>query len=448
MTLRALLLAALVFPVGAASAAPSHLWVAGPALSVRAGMGGAARPGRWLPVAVDVAAGDTAWRGRLNVEWGGAVARRDVELVPASTIQITLFVRTIAASPVLRVTLTSTDGALAAATDTALTLVSVDGPIRLCIGDVAAECSVRLAAAEAPVDWRALDLADEVLWTEPPNATRREALNAYALWQAERWWQDSGFVDPVVASFDTTSRLAERTSFALGVFVAVLLMGTAVTSRRRASVVLLLGIPLAITIGGVGLVARRSHDVDMHAASFVHEFAGLSESIVLMKGDIEHPGADRLELMPDVQLASLEVGDPQTNESTTSLDGRALYRAASGRGVRQRFELTGSLDGTWLAAATADGGVVIENRSPFALADCTLRSTNLVAIGAMGPGASVRAASAAPLAPGDAIVCRLPADWLKWSAPRAAVTTRGDAFVILHIWPGITTTASGANAPR
>ncbi|TAK15266.1 MAG: hypothetical protein EPO35_07955 [Acidobacteria bacterium] len=443
MNARALQTAALIFLLGAASAAPSAFGAtSAPTLSVRAGVGGAARPGRWLPVNISITAGDAALRGAVSVEWGGATARRDIDLNAAAATEVTLFLRTIAASPGIRVTVIDAAGLVVASSDAALTLLPVDDPVTLCIGGAAVEsaCTVSVTDAEAPRAWRAYDLADEVVWPSAATAPS-EQVAAYTLWRAARWWQDSGFVDPVVAPFDANSRLAARTALSLALTVGLLSALTALLSWRRTSVMWLVGVPVVVSAAGVGLVTRSSHDVDIQASSFVHQFAGVSQSLVFMKGDVEHPGAAVVEMAPDVEEASVDIGRGLQNaESSASLDGRPLYRYTAGRGVRQRFELTGTLNHEWLAVSRDGDGLVIANRAPFALSDCELRAENRVAIGPIAAGGSSRPVASSAPTPGDAVVCRLPSNWLKWSASGASVATRGSAFVILHVWPGIETT--------
>lgn len=438
MTHRALLPAALVLLLGAASAAPSAFGAdTGPAISVRPGVGGAARPGRWLPVDVAISSGDTALHGAVVVEWGGALARRDIDMAAATTAHVTLLVRTIAASPSVRVTLATAGGSVAASSIAPVTLLPVDDPATLCIGETPASttCTLRISDAETPTSWRGFDLADDVVWNSR-TAWPGESSRAFALWQAARWWQNSGFVDPVVAPFDTDSRLSDRTSLSLAAFVASLFVLSGFAVWRRARVVMLLGVPLAVAAGGVALVTRSSRDVDIQSASFVHQFAGVPQSIVLMKGDVEHPGARALELVPDIADGSVDVvRGLQHSDSSASVDGRALYRNTAGRGVSQRFELNGTIDHEWLTVTSRGGEVVVENRSAVSLDQCQLRSAELVPIGTIGAGVTARIVASAPLAPGDAVVCQLPADWLTWSAPSAAIATRGSAFLIFHIWP-------------
>ena len=345
--------------------------------------------------------------------------------------------------------MTDASGNTVASTDAALTLLPVDDPVTLCVGGTAAEtaCTITIADAEAPSAWRAFDVADDVLWPGAGHAPREQA-NAYALWRAARWWQDSGFVDPVVAPFDTDSRLSQRTSASLALSISALIVLTALLSWKRAPVMWLLVVPIAVSAAGVALVTRSSHDVDIQASSFVHQFTGVAQALVFVKGEVEHPGAATLELTPDVEDASVDVGRGlQSAESGASLDGRARYRYTAGRGIRQRFELTGAVGREWLSISTGDAGLIVTNRAPFALSDCEFRSENRVPIGAIAAAASARAPAPPPPAPGDALVSRLPPNWLKWSAPGASVATRGTAFVILHVWPGIET-ATVRNAAR
>lgn len=453
MTVRALLVAALlfssVFSIGAASAAPKFSGDDSPALTVRAGVGGAARPGRWLPVQATVTAGDTGWRGTLTAEWGGARAHTLVDLTPASTATVKLFLRTIGASPAVRVTLSDANGHAGRQVDTPLVLLPVDGPARVCIGDAdaSAACDVRVSAEDAPTNWRAFDLADTVTTTSREDSlrpvaasVRPESARAQALWRAARRWQDSGFVDPVSAPFDMDSRLADRTAAGLTLFAAVLLVAVVIVTARRSSVLLAAALPMAVSIAGVVVVTRSSREADLQASSFVHQFAGVDQSLVFMRGEIEHPGGSALTLAPDIDEGSVDVEtEPQVTDSATTPNGVAVYDHIAGRGSRVRFELTGSLNKTWLAVTLNSAQVVVENHSPYSLRDCQLRTSDIVAIGDVAAGAMARAPFAGAIADGDAVICKLPADWLQWTAPQNPVVTRGSAYVILHLQPATAT---------
>jgi hypothetical protein len=233
----------------------------------------------------------------------------------------------------------------------------------------------------------------------------------------------------------------------LGLFVLVLLAASGAAAWRRAPAIVLAGLPLAATAAGVAFVTNSTRDVDIQAATFVHQFAGVPQPIVLMKGDVEHPSGRPLELTPDIAGASLDiVRGLQQFDGTTTADGRATYRHTTGRGVSQRFEMNGTAAEEMLSAGHRDGRLSVENRSAFPLSECQLRGTDVIEIGAIGGGA-VAEASVATVAPGDAIVCRLPPDWMKWSAGGATVTTRGNAFLIFHFWPG-PSRPEAANAAR
>ena len=97
----ALLPAALLLSLGAASAAPSHF---GPpeiadGLSARAGIGGVARPGRWLPVDVTIASQPSGVRGELRVEWGDAVVLRDLDIAGGTLERGAVEAGTLACAP-------------------------------------------------------------------------------------------------------------------------------------------------------------------------------------------------------------------------------------------------------------------------------------------------------------------------------------------------------------
>ena len=432
------MISALIVILGAAMAAPSHLWAAdAPTMSVRAGVGGIARPGRWLPVEIDVRTNDAPFRGTVTVAWGAAISRRDVLIAAADRVRVSAFVRTIAASPGVRVSLIAPTGRIVATIDTPLTLVPTDAFATLCVGDVPAaeDCTTRLAPHEVPTNARAFEFADRILWAGEAEGSA-PARAAVALARAAHWWRESGAVDPVVAPFDTGSRSADRTSALLGLYIALLVAVTATAAWRRAPAPLLLGLPLLTALGALLFVSRSPRDLDIQGASFVHQFAGVPQSIVVMNGEIEHPGAGSLDLMPELTDASVDVvRSAEDMDSASSSDGRAMYRHTAGRGVRQRFEINGTLDAAWLRVTRTPEGLDVVNDSPFVLTTCELRSVGPSALGDLQPGGSVRIAESALPTPGDEIVCRLPASWLGWSAANLQVRQRGTAFLLFHVPP-------------
>jgi hypothetical protein len=232
-------------------------------------------------------------------------------------------------------------------------------------------------------------------------------------------------------------------------FVAALLLFTSLVTRGRAPIGFVVGVPIVVAAAGVAVIARNSLDVDMQALSFVHQFEGVPQSLVLMRGEIEHPSAKPLELAPRLDGGSVDiVRGLQRSDSTASADGRALYRNTAGRGVKQRFELNGTLDANWLAVERNGNEIMAANRSPLALSDCEMRSDDRVSIGAIPAGGTARIPVSTALRAGDSIVCRLPADWMPWSARSGVITTRGSAFLILHIWPGAAAARAGSDAAR
>jgi hypothetical protein len=439
MIYRALLPAALVLSLGAAPAAPSHFGASSaPAMSVHAGLAGAARPGRWLPVDVALTAGDSAFHGYVSVEWGGAVARRDIDVPPSSTTRATILIRTIAATPFVRVALVDAEGRVVTSARTDMALLPMDEPVTLCIGTAAENiaCTLRIAAIDAPTNWRAFDIADSVIG-DAGGSPRPESARALAVAHAARWWHNSGFVDPVVTPFDTRSVVSSRSTVRLMLIAAVLLLFTGAAAWRRAGIVMLTVVPVLITAGGAVFVARNTEDVGVQAAAFVHQFSGVPQSLLSIRGEVEHPSTRSIELEPDVDDATIEtLHGLDHSESVASAAGRAVYRRIAGRGARQRFELEGAHNAQWVSVDLTGPDMLVRNLSTGTLSDCHFRSTEREAIGAIAAGASVRVALSAPPSPGDSIVCGLPPGWLSWSSSGSAAAMRGSAFLVFHFWPG------------
>ena len=443
MSRLALLPVALLLSLGAASAAPSHFGPPsiGAGLSVRAGLGGVARPGRWLPVEVRVGNDASRVQGVLRVEWGDAVVLRDIDVAAGAAQHITVMLRAIAAAPMVHV---SIDGdAASGSADAPVELAPLETPLTLCVGEAAAtDCSVRIAEDTAPSTWRGFDMADVVIWPAAAASARHDAVQAFATWRAMRWLGDEGPADPVLPPFDRDTPAVRRLSIALGLFGCAVALLTALAAWRRAQLSLTLGLPVLLGPAawvwmlnpvGPGTVTTTSAQM----TSVVHQFAETAQSTFAAKIEVEHASTAMLSLQPQAADATLTTSGAGTVRSVSveNRDGQALYRDTAGVGARRRAALDGTLDTVWLEITATGTQWSATNRAPFALRDCHWRGTSLGAIGTIPPGAHVALHAASSPVAGDSVVCTLPSDWLSWAQASSPVDMRGQSFLVYHFWP-------------
>lgn len=439
----ALLSAAFILSLGAASAAPSRLETAQPGtvLSAQAGVGGVARPGRWMPVDIRIRGAATGVRGSLRVEWGDAVAVRDVAVAAGTEEHVRLLLRAVAAGPTVHVTV-SGDVAVPAL-DVPVELAALESPLTLCIGDVGlTACSVSVSEEAVPLVWRGFDLADVVVWPAAAQSARDEATRAVATWRAMRWLGDAGPADPVLAPFDAAAPAVASVATRLALFAVAVATLAALAAWARASLTMLLVIP---TIGGPaaallilnpGVLQPRAV-ASLQMTGVVHQFARTPQTTVAAKAELEHPRAGLLWLRPELADAILATPGPGTvrTVSTADRDGRAIYRATAALGARQRLTLDGTIDAAWLDVADAGPLRSVTNRATFALGNCQLRGTVSAWIGTLQPAARVALPPGPAPSAGDTIVCTLPLDWLAWTAPTTRVHLRGQTYFAFHFWP-------------
>jgi len=440
VTARARFSAALLLALGAAVAAPSPVRAAEPARVIaHAGLHGSARPGRWLPVDVTITTADAPLRGTLTAEWGDAVTRQDVDLPPGATARLTLTLRAIAAAPTVQLSLTPATGD-PQRVDLPVAMLPVDATVQLCVGSVLAEtpCTIHLAADDMPDAFRTFDLADTII-SEPD--TSSSPTLAFA--RAVRWWRDSAIADPTSIPFDRQSASLDHLSAMLAGTLALGLFAVLAAVHVPKSAWLVVGTPLVMGMGAAIWLATADAAPGLQVATVVHQFDGVSGSLVMARGEVEHSGST-VELTPTLTDGAIET-DTATHraDSQTTRDGIPVYRAAAGLGTLRPFDLEGRTDAVWLAVGVATATTTLRNVSAESLTDCEWRGAVVESLGSLAPG-DARRIDHAPV-PGDVIVCRVPPDVLHWRAPRSAgLDVRGSAFVMYHFWPG----AGDARAAR
>ncbi len=441
----ALLSAALVLSLGAASAAPSHLRssesdAAVVALSARAGVGGVARPGRWLPVDVTITGGQRETRGVLRVEWGDDVALRDLDVAAGAAQHFTVFLRAIAAAPTVHLAMSGPD---AAELDVPVELAALEDPFTLCVGDVSdPRCTVHVAEEAVPVAWRGLDIADVVLWPAAATSTRHDAVRAFSTWRAMRWLGDQGPADPVQPTFDTRTPSVSILMTRLALLALATTLATAIAAWRRARLAIAAGVPAfaGIAAGALMLSPPALGSTAVQLNGVVHQFAGTSQSIMSAKAEIEHSRAAQLVVQTgfaDATLTTTGAGATRTI-SLQDHDGRALYRATAGLGTRRRLTIDATIDEAWVGVTREGRRFIVSSHAPFVMSDCTWNGATAEAIGTLRPSGQAAIEPARAPEPGDTIVCSLPPDWLAWTADGSAVNVRGSSLLVFHFWTNAT----------
>jgi hypothetical protein len=364
-------------PVLSAATLLSSLLVAGPAaadgvsIRVAAGLDGAARAGRWMPVRVTLENQGAAASGDLVVRLGDARAVRAIDLPSPSRKTFDLYLRVPpAAEPIV---VAQFGGATARQP---IRLAADDGPFRLCVGTDPGNgpCAATIETASLPRSWRAYDAADEVFGLSATGLDG-EQRTAFERWRAGRHWANSTNMAPPVTA-PSASGARTRAPQILTAYVALLALAAIVAPMlrvRRTAVVLLGVLTVAASAavfadGRVGAAAAIGVDDAIVLRSGVG-FAGTS---LVSRGTATFPSAAAHTLRAAFPDGWIEARDAGALRREFDADGRLVVGGGFARSQRLVFEIEGFLDAPTLSAEWRGTALVLANVSPFDLTGCAL----------------------------------------------------------------------------
>lgn len=400
--------------------------MAAPTFTAEAGLGGHARAGRWMPVTVILdAAASTS--GQLTAEWGGAVARRALDIPAGARRAVTLLLRT--GDPRARVDVTFTDGDGRTTLSAPVTVDADDTALVACVdGGTGTPCTVSIAAGSAPRDWRVWDAADQI--HTPSSAALDDAQRqAIARW-AGRHQGDAHFGSPVDVDALAAQVPARRVAPWLLLAVALPLAGPSVMRRRprwRAPVQLAaIGVAAlgALGAGRIGPAATLRH------ATVVHAFAGTDATIAEARLALDVTRDGRLRATLQSPGGWLEAPGPGRTPQILDGDGHPFVDLDARLGASYRLDAEYPGPPSPVRVTSGADRVVIENTSAGPLSACTfpdsLDARGVTTVDA----ASTATFSGAPL-PGDVIRCQ----WDTAGPPLdgAGGRAEGASTLLLHL---------------
>lgn len=437
----AILLATTAMPAGGV-VSPS----ASVALRVEAGLGGAAKPGRWTPVRVAIQA-DRPGAAEMIVEWGSAVFRRPVELGGEATSRtFEVYVQTMAPAATASVRLVS-DGQEIAAASVPVQVLRADDTFILCVDAVEDEdCTVRQPAATLPRSLRGYDAADAVVSSGGGrlDARQRQALSQWRSWRALEIAGSLAATDRPRSVLPTLTQHGRTPGYLrvwMGAYVAVLLVTGLLLIRRRASATTSLAAIVLLVVGGTlgAAAAGRAGpgtDVIIHHGTLVQQLPGAGGSIVTMNGVIEYPGLDHYAVRVDLSDAAFE---PTTRPGVqaaqaSDLNGQPVVAGTYGLGARQPFTLSGVSTYAPLEIARRGTAIRVTNTLPI---DLACRPGD----GFSSEGDRLLRAGSTLLLPADdqlvgpVITCAVPEAPITFSAPGRSVQTTGRTTLAGYVLP-------------
>ena len=417
-------------------------------ITVQAGLGGLARPGRWMPVRVDVetrseTSADAA-AGEIVVEWGDARVRRALTLASPSHKQVELYIRTADARDSITVRVLVADREMAT-TVTPVRLVAPAEPLTVCVASVntwptnGTTCAATINPESLPRSWRGYAAADDVVWPSggKPTLTAEQhtALDRWRLVQAiehaETTVTSAGDVTPAAHALRRTSTAMLVYAAALGVLVWPL---NRVRSRSLAVYPVIAGAAaagsiVAIAAGRVGPGAR----IHVSQSAVVEQVAGKKGSSVLARAVAEFPAFGLVELRADGVDGAIALRGGARRDLRFDENGAPIVAGTYGLGATAAFEVeaTGSFEP--LSATFTETTVRVMNTSSHEMRDCRFGSGfSRQSVGRLAPGQHVEAVrQSAEIEP--VFSCRLDAAVVEFAESGRPVDNDGTAAIVLHL---------------
>ena len=354
-------------------------------LHARAGLGGQVRPGRWAPVSVEITSASGPISGQLTVEWGDARVSRDLELSAGIARQVDLYVRSADPRDVIAVRFRSADATLASI-DVPVHIVPFDaGSFVLCGASGAASspapCSATVDSNSFPRSWRGLDAVDSIVLSGADVQSHdriqgRAAMLATALARLN----ETGRGVPVLAEVPASRRFPRYSSFALGVYVSVLVAVVAVSQWRRSALMMLGLMAAAAAVGSVAVYASGHIGPDssvlVHHATSIDQYEGSDGALVTMRAVAEFPAFDTYVLRAD--LDDGEIARPAgQGVATVRFDGSGtpILDGTYSAGRLQPFAFVASSPSALLRGERVGDSVRVTNTSSLTLRDCVFPGT-------------------------------------------------------------------------
>lgn len=423
-------------------------------LDVRAGLGGVARAGRWLPVQVTVQTEDADVDGEIVVVWGEAVARRAVRLVAPARKHFELYVRDGDVTDSIEVRLDA-PGQAVPPVRWPLRLAARDDLVRLCVAggavaDASQECTATTDVSSLPHSLRGYDAADEVIWQAGAGRPLAEQQRALDGWRVVRDLEAGGVFVPLPrlpAVLPDLARAQLRTPRVVmtsgALYLIALLLLPVVVGRWRGSPLASLATAAGISAGaGVGALALGhvgpGTAVTLHHISLVQQLPEAGLSLVSTRGVAVLPAFDAVTLRLAAGDAALGRDvDGRRPEERADNDGLPILAGTFGLGARHPMSAEAIIAGGPFEVTRDYGRLRVINVSTMPLEACRIAPGSSAEIATdLGPGAAAEVALPADLQ--DTLVtCSTSWAPLPFTAGARAVVAHGRTTVAAYARPPV-----------
>lgn len=431
-----------MFLIACVAACTASAAGAGPlTMSATAGLAGAARPGRWMPVRVDVDNGDQDVAGQLIVQWGSATVERAVSILAPSRHTYELFIRTGDVRDTVTVRLRSMGRDLKAL-DVPVRVIGNDESFSVCVdGDaaVARDCSVAIPSSSLPRSWRGYDTSDQVLIPEAVTLgpDQRKALR---LWRAIRATEAAGL--SINAGTVPEDAAPWRHTYAvLGAYLACLafvaLMLRLSRHRSRLAVAAMAAVVCGASVAA--FASGRMTPVVIRHTTVVQQYAGVSDSLITMRGGAELPSDGTYAIRPLMADGAINVGPAYGRPMPLRFDGDGypLLAGDFGLGSTQPFQLEVAAAVRVLDVSRQGERTRVTNVSERELRDCEMPAAFAARPGmTLAPGQSIETSRS--LTDADLVMtCSFDGSPVDFVDPVHQVITAGATTVVYHFAGGV-----------
>lgn len=412
-------------------------------LEAQAGLGGLGRPGRWVPVRIQIDNADRDLSGELLVEWGDARLHRAVDIAAPSRSEVEVYVRTTDVRGSMAVSLISHGERIAGAA-VPIRMAADDQPLTVCVGGAVLEsnaqaCTVIVPPETLPRSMRGYDAADEVRWEAGPQLLIPEQRAALRRWRAYHAVESQNLLSLAPrALWNGTADAAIPRSIALAVAVemATLVVACWLWARSRGpalrayatlagAVVVGTTVSMAAGRGGPGSTVIVRH------ASTVQQVA--DGSLVSMRGTIEYPAYDNYAVRVESADGALTRRRGTRSEQWSDSGGRPVLRGVQGRGYGEEVDVEAAVASAPFAVTSLGTTVRVTNVSGATLTDCRFPDGfSRAEVGTLAPDDSTEARAVRPVED-PFFVCTSAVVPLTFSDDRFPVRTQGKTLVYVPL---------------
>lgn len=361
---------------------------AAPSLKAVAGLGGVARPGRWMPVRVTLETAGQDLDGDLVAEWGGAVVRHAASVTAPGRKDFNLLLRT--SDPAASVTIRfESPGASPAVVEVAVQTAAADAVVTLCVTAPTTitstdGCTATMAPEVLPRSPRGYDAADRVVWSGAATSLAPEQHLALEQWRSIRRLEDTGEFTAVPELPHVLSSIAGRSRIPWSVLAgaAAYLAALAALAQRVRAIRIpttrlygLLGLVIGAAVGAA-LVAGRAGPASaivLHHVSVVQQVADPGVTLVSMRAVAVFPAFDSFVLRADVTDGAMrpDTAEPRSREEFDG-GGHPIVSGRYGLGARQPVSVDATIEARPFDLSRQGGLLRITNTSDMDLRDCRI----------------------------------------------------------------------------